>query len=350
MAEADLAPQPGLISEVQQKYGIGPNYARAYLAFWSQGHGRAYANLQEILASPMPEPMWFEYALLTNRRGQNMYSLIAPRIPRGARRYLDVGCGFGGFLVVFAEHGLEVRGIEIDQQRIDLGRANCLDYGVGDCILHASVLSDDLVSRLGRFDVITCVDVIEHVLDVPKALGHMIALLNPGGILVLEIPNKDSLYFVARDGHFSLFGITLLGRPNAVDYHRAFFAFDYDVGDYHELATYMALLGEMGCVPQILVSSLPGPRRLRAVVRLALGALAAYVHFAFARIGRVPFHVYRNIHSGFIRYMARFMLASASLLSPSRNITAYKERYLIDFWTVGATKLSGNVDDHERSL
>ena len=87
-------------------------------------------------------------------------------------------------------------------------------------------------------------------LDVPKALQNIVCLLRPGGMLALEIPNKDSLFFVASDGHFNLFGITLLPRPEAIEYHRKFFPFEYDVGYYHPLDFYETELKRLGSQPK----------------------------------------------------------------------------------------------------
>ncbi len=245
-----------LYKEVQTRYGVGPRYAQAYLALWLEGREpQATLTLQDILNTPPPTPMWFDYAMSTNWRGQAVADLLATRIPTSARRYLDVGSGFGGFLVAFAKRGLEVCGIEIDPQRIELANANCLDFNLSDCIFPISILETDLKVRLGTFDVITCIDVIEHVLDVPKAIANMVELLNPEGILFLEIPNKHSLYFVARDGHFELFGITLLPRPAAIEYHRSFFDFTYDVGDYFPQEYYRDEFARHECQFEVLATN-----------------------------------------------------------------------------------------------
>ncbi len=223
-----------LISDVQEKYGVGKKFAISYLDYWFRARGRDFSCLSEIINSPQPEPTWFEFAMSTNQRGEEFAKTVAPHIPTNAKRYLDVGCGFGGFLVGFSNLALEVVGIEIDPERIEFAEANTKDHGLSDCVFKHNILLGNIQNRLGSFDIITCSDVIEHVLDVPKTISNMVGLLNPGGILVLKIPNKNSINFVGSDGHFRLFGITLLKREDAMRYFSKFFNFEYDVGYYFD--------------------------------------------------------------------------------------------------------------------
>jgi SAM-dependent methyltransferase len=333
-----LPDQHPLYDELKERYGVGLRYSQAYLALWLKGRALselpATLTLKEILSAPPPAPMWFDYAMSTNWRGGVIADLLAPRLPSQAKRYLDVGSGFGGFLVAFAKRGLEVHGIEIDTQRIELAQANCQDFNLGDCVTANSILEPDLPARLGTFDVITCIDVIEHVLDVPLAIANMTALLNPGGILFLEIPNKDSLSFVARDGHFELFGITLLPRSAAIEYHKAFFNFAYDVGDYFPLDFYRAEFAKHGCRVETLAPDLPartlaegwgkvkeGQQRYQTELRPKLTpALDSQLMNCIKR--------YRQGYA-WDRLRARLTL---------RWRQAFYQKYLVDFWRVVVTK------------
>lgn len=330
--------QTQLITDVQDRYGIGPSYARAYLDYWFRTRDREYASLQKILDLPPPEPMWFEYALSANWRGQQVCQLIAQYVPRTAQRYLDVGCGFGGCLVAFSKLGMEVRGIEIDAQRIGLANANCLDQNLSNCVLQASILDDDLVSRLGTFDVISLVDVIEHVLDVPKTLRNTVELLSPGGILVLEIPNKHSLNFVAHDGHFGLFGITLLQRPDAIEYHKTFFGFDYEVGDYYDLDYYQHQLEELGCACSLLTSPLHPPRRLGKIGSLLLAMLRSYIEYRGKDRPSLSPRLNRKIQTQLAKYLSILVQDFTCLVVHPRGIGLFQNKYLTDFWTLMAQK------------
>ncbi|OGO72596.1 MAG: hypothetical protein A2Z49_01510 [Chloroflexi bacterium RBG_19FT_COMBO_56_12] len=260
-------PPEELIQAICNRYGVGVNYARAYMWQWQGDTPGPCPMLAEILRLPPPGSVWFEYWMNTNRRAEQSWQEIVPWLPQGAQRYLDIGCGVGGSLLAAHRRGLDVRGIEIDPLRIALGEANCLDAGLQGCIQRADVLDETLVERLGRFDVVTLMSVIEHVLDVPKTLENVTRLLNPGGILFMEIPNRECLSFVGADPHFSLFGITLLERAEAMAYQRVFFNTEYDVGDYYPLSFYRQHLERAGCETRLLL-----PRRF-ALLRLALAPL-----------------------------------------------------------------------------
>lgn len=332
------ARKSGLLAQVQEFYGVGPSYAEAYIDYWFRARGRRYASLTEILESDPPKPMWFDFALTSNQRGEQIYQRIASHIPASGRRYLDVGCGFGGFLVAFSKYGLEVKGIEIDPIRIELAEANCRDHSLRDCVLEASILDDDLLEELGTFDVITCNDVIEHVSDASKAIQNMVQLLNPAGVLFMEIPNRDSLNFIASDGHFQLFGITLLDRQEAISYHRAKFDFEYDVGEYYPLEFYCSRLVDEGCEPRLLPPSDATSIRFGESARHATKALRAYVGFALDRRASVPHYVRPKLHRRFLSYFIKFLLDVLPAVVNRRQRELYRLKYSTDFWSLLAVK------------
>lgn len=319
-----------LQAEVMRHYGVGPRYADAYLRYWQDTRGRADRTLGEILARPQPEPMWFDFAMSANWRGERLAEQLRPLLPAGARRYLDVGCGFGGYLVAFARLGLDVHGVEVDPVRVDLSRANLADEGLGERVHARSILDLDLASQLGTFDVITCIDVIEHVDDAAEAMVRMGELLNPGGILVLEIPNAEAVSFVGRDGHFGLFGITLLDREDALEYHRRFFGDAYDVGEYHPLSYYEARFAALGCTsrlldvkrpPEILSPLAGGARRYLRETRPAL-----------------PTRLRRLVDRRFGAYLARMGAIWASQLLGDRFKQGFRNRFEPEFWTLLVAK------------
>ena len=327
-----------LLQELQSHYGVGPQYAKAYLDSLQRSQNQVFNTLQEILNLPPPAPMWFDYALSTNYRGEQLYQTMLPFLPKGAQRYLDIGCGFGGCLVAFGRQGMEVCGIEIDPQRIEFAKINCQDVQIPANIFPLSILGDDIEDKLGTFDILTCMDVIEHVLDVPKALQNMACLLRPGGVLVLEIPNKDSLFFVASDGHFNLFGITLLPRLEAIEYHRKFFYFEYDVGYYHPLDFYETELNRLGLQPQMISSSLHPIREIQETDQLVSQAIRSYIKFLIETQSKVPEKVTQRIKLDFATYMNHFLTDLSKIPEGTQAIEAFRRRYLSDFWTLIAYK------------
>jgi 2-polyprenyl-3-methyl-5-hydroxy-6-metoxy-1,4-benzoquinol methylase len=92
---------------------------------------------------------------------------------------LDVGCGDAVFFPALSRFG-RVRGIEIDRSLIRP------DNPYRDQIHHA--LLGDAEYTGWQFDLITALDVIEHIEDDATAIEHLVAMLRPGGYLVLTVP------------------------------------------------------------------------------------------------------------------------------------------------------------------
>src|SRR5207302_1798418 len=73
-------------------------------------------------------------------------------------------------------------------------------------IAHPSVefRTADVVTVDGAFDLIVCMNVLEHIEDDYRALRHMLSLLRPGGTLFLLVPSHDLLYsdFDRASGHY----------------------------------------------------------------------------------------------------------------------------------------------------
>jgi len=59
-----------VVAEMQERFGTGSHFTQAYLEYWYRAPDRGRNNLDEILALPQPLPMWFNYALSANSRGE----------------------------------------------------------------------------------------------------------------------------------------------------------------------------------------------------------------------------------------------------------------------------------------
>jgi len=325
-----------LVDEISTRYKIGKRFAAAYLKRWedpySLPNGTQLHRLKDIHALPEPFPMWFDYAMTANQRGAAMADMLLPHAAKNARRYLDVGCGLGGFLVAFAQRRFDVRGFDLDNERVQLARLNLQDFGASsENAVYGDLLDDAFVAGLGRFDIITMIDVIEHVLNVPKALETLLTLLNPGGILLMEIPNPFSLSAIAQDGHFNLFGITLLNRPDAMSYHRLYFDFAYDVGDYYPLDFYQQWFQTHGCTSQLLFSGkrpLPPESALQPAIQSMLTQWGAYLSEHAAKLpADLNQRLMENVHG----YFDGMLRERAALTNNTTMWNAFAQKYLLDF-------------------
>lgn len=200
--------------------GAARELERRFARFRNGTNERFFRALARHLARFVDHPcveMYFEFGITTNDRGRGMVDIVERIAPVGGKRVLDVGCGHAGFLVAFAERGAKVAGIEKDPATLALARVNLDERGVPNTIYDRDATAD-VADIEERFDVITCNDVIEHVVDADALLRNVRHLLAPGGFAVFEIPNGADARFVLSDGHYQLFGITLLDRPRADEY------------------------------------------------------------------------------------------------------------------------------------
>jgi len=104
----------------------------------------------------------------------------------GRRRLLDIGAGLGMFLRLAREHAFEVQGVEPNSEAADVLRER---YG----IKVINNLFEQVEITGGGWDAISMWDLLEHLADPRSALRKAAALLVPQGVLVLEIPARDSL-------------------------------------------------------------------------------------------------------------------------------------------------------------
>ncbi|HEY1715395.1 MAG TPA: methyltransferase domain-containing protein [Solirubrobacteraceae bacterium] len=102
-------------------------------------------------------------------------------------RILDAGCGSGRTLVELANYGGEVCGIELNSDAAELARAR----GLGDVQVGRL---EELPWEDGAFDLITCLDVIEHVPDDVTALVELRRVAEPGGWLLVTVPAYRALW------------------------------------------------------------------------------------------------------------------------------------------------------------
>lgn len=117
---------------------------------------------------------------------------------------LDFGCGAGGFLLL-AREVAEVAGVELEDRLFGHYDAHELDVR-GDL--------DDFDGL--KFDVITAFHVLEHLQDPRAELKRLKNALNPGGVLIIEVPSAD-------DALLSIYGSEAFSRFTYWSCHRYLF-------------------------------------------------------------------------------------------------------------------------------
>ena len=107
---------------------------------------------------------------------------LAPRA-----RVLDAGCGAGTLMEELDRAGAVVSGVEADPRAAELART----LGAGD-VLVGDV--SDLPYADATFDLVTCLDVLEHVKDDVAALRELRRVTAPHGRLLVAVPNHPWLW------------------------------------------------------------------------------------------------------------------------------------------------------------
>ena len=318
------------IAAVALHFDLTPAFVRAYLAPRDAIRAALEAATDEAdlfaRLGPLYE-MYVRFALSTTLRGRTFADFIAPYVSR-PRRFLDVGCAYGGFLRAWRERGADVVGVEIEPALAALAREN-LSGGPGKVVL-ADILACD-PAALGAFDVVACNDVIEHVADARLLVDRVRTLLTADGVAYFEIPNPDAIAFVTRDGHFQQFGLTLLQRPLAERYLHESSGRSYrEIGEMHDEATYRRWFAAAGLT--VLDTPQPHAQRFDDVHDRVFDLVNAFTWWYGHQRNALSPDIAEAVTDRYWTYAAALFPA----LERARqriDRPSFERRYLAPFWT-----------------
>jgi len=199
--------------------------------------------------------VWMDYALSTNDRGKDIVSKIKEFSNSiTGKRHLDIGCGYGGTSIAFAEVGAISTGIDFNNDLLCLAEENLKDHpGVQVEFKNLDIMNYELISKLGVFDIITCDNVIEHVEVPEKLIAHIHLLLSEKGIAYLTIPNAFSLGQIIKDCHYGQFGVSLLDPiDGAILVDQKINQLSYEVSNYYPFSYYDDQISKYGLAAKLL--------------------------------------------------------------------------------------------------
>lgn len=112
----------------------------------------------------------------------------ADRRPLDGKSALDIGCGAGLLAEPLARLGAAVTGIDAAEENIAAARAHAAQSG-----LAIEYRAGGVEAATGTHDLVTCMEVIEHVTDPASFVQGLADRMAPGGLLVMSTPNRTGL-------------------------------------------------------------------------------------------------------------------------------------------------------------
>lgn len=106
------------------------------------------------------------------------------------KRALDVGCGGGILTEALATAGADALGIDLATASIEVARQHAEDAGLklGYRVVGAETLADE---QPGSFDLVCCLEMLEHVPDPAETIDAIARLVKPGGDVVFSTINRN---------------------------------------------------------------------------------------------------------------------------------------------------------------
>lgn len=182
--------------------------ARPEMIYSKESMARLVADIEAIGLNPQEWEIWtspkavLDYLKPTrvNSYQQVVELCAAHGIDLNGKTVLDVGTSSGYLLRLIEEQfeDVELHGTDYYEECVRLSRALVPSAQLSQ----ASI--DELKAGDSRFDVIFCTEVLEHILDTETQIPALLSMVNPGGALVLTVPNAQHDFtpaFTSPDGN-----------------------------------------------------------------------------------------------------------------------------------------------------
>ena len=108
------------------------------------------------------------------------------------KKVLDVGCGGGILSESMARRGADVTGIDLGTENLKAAALHAEQSGLENTLRYQHIPIEALAkTHAGQFDVVTCMEMLEHVPDPSSIVQACFELLAPGGVCVLSTINRN---------------------------------------------------------------------------------------------------------------------------------------------------------------
>lgn len=110
--------------------------------------------------------------------------------PVAGKKLLDVGCGGGILCEAMAQRGATVSGIDMGEAPLSVARLHQLESGVA--VDYRQTTAEQLATReAGQYDIVTCLEMLEHVPDPASVVAACARLAKPGGHVYFSTINRN---------------------------------------------------------------------------------------------------------------------------------------------------------------
>lgn len=135
------------------------------------------------------------------------------------KKVLDVGCGGGILSHSMAVRGANVLGVDLGEANLNAGQIHAERTGMTDSLAFRCIAIEDLaIEQAGLYDVVTCMEMLEHVPDPSAIVQACFDLLKPNGVFVTSTINRNLKSYL-----FAIIGAEYVLRlvdKGTHDYHK----------------------------------------------------------------------------------------------------------------------------------
>jgi len=106
------------------------------------------------------------------------------------KKVVDIGCGGGILAESIAQSGADTTGIDLSEKALKVAELHALEVGAN--LNYRAISAEDLAQeQAGQYDVVTCMEMLEHVPDPASVVRACAALCKPGGTLFFSTLNRN---------------------------------------------------------------------------------------------------------------------------------------------------------------
>jgi 2-polyprenyl-6-hydroxyphenyl methylase/3-demethylubiquinone-9 3-methyltransferase len=116
--------------------------------------------------------------------------------PLDGRRIVDIGCGGGILSEAMARKGAQVLGADLAERSLKVAQLHAMEAGI-DNVRYREVAAEVLADEQpGQFDIVTCMEMVEHVPDPAAIVAACAKMVKPGGWVFLSTLNRNPKSFL----------------------------------------------------------------------------------------------------------------------------------------------------------